>query len=118
MNLGIGLGGLTGGLIASVAHPASFTVLFLVDAATFLAYVGVLAFVHDPGVADEERSRAPAVVPRGRCATASFVGLWSLNFLFVAAGYSLFNLVPPFARDHAHVSERRDRRGLLRQHRR
>jgi MFS family permease len=34
-----------------------------------------------------------------------FVGLWSLNFLFVAAGYSLFNLVPPFARDHAHVTE-------------
>ena len=24
----------------------------------------------------------------------------------MAAGYSLFNLVPPFARDHAHVSER------------
>jgi len=35
-----------------------------------------------------------------------FVGLWSLNFLFVAAGYSLFNLVPPFARDQAGVSER------------
>src|SRR5436309_15897274 len=56
MNLGIGLGGLAGGLIASVADPASFTVLFLVDGATFLAYVGVLAFVHDPGVAEEERS--------------------------------------------------------------
>jgi MFS family permease len=35
-----------------------------------------------------------------------FVGLWALNFLFVTAGYSLFNLVPPFARDHAHVTER------------
>jgi MFS family permease len=35
-----------------------------------------------------------------------FGGLWVLNFLFVAAGYSLFNLVPPFARDQAHVSER------------
>ena len=54
MNLGIGLGGLTGGLIASVSHPGSFTVLFLVDAATFLAYVGVLALIHDPGVAVEE----------------------------------------------------------------
>ena len=37
MNLGIGLGGLTGGLIASGSSAASFTVLFLVDAATFLA---------------------------------------------------------------------------------
>ena len=51
MNLGIGLGGLTGGLIANVAQPGSFTVLFLVDAATFLAYVVVLAAIHDPGLA-------------------------------------------------------------------
>jgi len=35
-----------------------------------------------------------------------FVRLWALNFLFVTAGYSLFNLVPPFARDHAHLSEK------------
>src|SRR4051794_33938433 len=105
MNLGIGLGGLTGGLIATVARPGSFTVLFLVDAATFLAYVGVLFLIHDPGIAKEERSEERSsyrAVLRDRL----FVGLWTLNFLFVAAGYSLFNLVPPFARDHAHVSER------------
>src|SRR3954452_13953025 len=59
MHLRIGLGGLAGGLIASVADPASFTVLFLVDGATFLAYVGVLAFVHDPGVDDDEQADAP-----------------------------------------------------------
>jgi len=105
MNLGIGLGGLTGGLIAGVSHPGSFTVLFLVDAATFLAYVGVLAFIHDPGVTVEEGPAGQAsyrAVFRDRL----FLGLWTLNFLFVAVGYSLFNLVPPFARDHAHVTER------------
>jgi MFS family permease len=105
MNLGIGLGGLTGGLIANVANPSSFTVLFLVDAATFLGYVGVLFLIHDPGVAEEERSSERSsyrAVVRDRL----FGGLWVLNFLFVAAGYSLFNLVPPFARDQAHVSER------------
>jgi MFS family permease len=105
MNLGIGLGGLAGGLLANVAHPSSFTLLFLIDAVTFLAYVGVLAFVHDPGVADEERSDAPAsyrAVIRDRL----FVRLWALNFLFVAAGYSLLNLVPPFAREHGHLSEK------------
>jgi MFS family permease len=105
MNLGVGLGGLTGGLIATVARPGSFTTLFLVDAATFLAYVAVLAAIRDPGLADEDRGaeRASyAAVLRDRL----FVGLWTLNFLFVAAGYALFNLVPPFARDHAHVSER------------
>jgi MFS family permease len=105
MNLGIGLGGLTGGLIASVAHPTSFTVLFLVDAATFLAYVGVLALVHDPGVPVDEHADEPAsyrAVLRDRL----FVRLWTLNFLFVTAGYSLINLVPPFARDQAGLSER------------
>jgi MFS family permease len=103
--LGIGLGGLTGGLIASVAQPASFTVLFLVDAATFLAYVAVLAFIHDPGVAGDEHVDEPAsyrAVLRDRL----FGRLWRLNFLFVAAGYSLINLVPPFARDHSGLSER------------
>src|SRR5436190_13467575 len=49
MNLGIGLGGLAGGLIASVAQPSSFTFLFLVHAVTFPAYVGVLATVAAPG---------------------------------------------------------------------
>ena len=105
MNLGIGLGGLMGGAIASVAHPGSFTLLFLLDAATFLAYVGVVAFVRDPGIAVEEQSderSSYAAVLRDRL----FLGLWLLNFLFVTAGYSLFNLVPAFARDHAHVSER------------
>jgi MFS family permease len=105
MNLGIGLGGLTGGLIATVAHPSSFTLLFLFDAMTFLGYVAVLAFVHDPGVPEEERSASPAsyrAVLRDRL----FVRLWALNFVFVSAGYSLFNLVPPFARDHAHLSEK------------
>ncbi|MFL5927413.1 MAG: MFS transporter [Gaiellaceae bacterium] len=105
MNLGIGLGGLAGGLIASVAHPGSFTMLFLVDAATFLAYVAVLTLVHDPGVVGGDQADEPAsyrAVLRDRL----FVRLWTLNFLFVAAGYSLINLVPPFARDHAGLSER------------
>src|SRR3954469_21302119 len=51
-NLGIGLGGVVGGLIATVDDPASFTVLFVVDAVTFLAYIAALAFVPDPGVPD------------------------------------------------------------------
>jgi MFS family permease len=91
-------------LIAHVRDPRSFTVLFVLDALTFLAYVVVLAFVHDPGVSAEE-SAAPgsyAAVFRHK----TFLGLWALNFLFVTAGYSLFNLLPQFARDQSHVSER------------
>jgi MFS family permease len=105
MNLGVGLGGLVGGLIASVDAPTSFTVLFVVDGLTFLAYVVVLSFVHDPGTAplrEGESAGSYREVLRDRL----FLGLWSLNFLFVAAGYSLLNLLPPFVRDHGGLSER------------
>lgn len=105
MNLGVGLGGLAGGLIASVESPATFTVLFVVDGLTFLAYVAVLGLVRDPGVAPlraGETAGSYADVLRDRL----FLGLWTLNFLFVTAGYSLLNLLPPFVRDHGHVSER------------
>jgi MFS family permease len=105
MNLGVGLGGLAGGLIANVASPRSFTVLFVLDALTFLAYVLVLGLIHDPGakpLAAGESVASYREVLRDRL----FLGLWGLNFLFVAAGYSLFNLMPAFARDHSHVTER------------
>ena len=60
---------------------------------TFLAYVVVLAFIHDPGVPPDEVGETPASYkPVLRHKT--FLGLWTLNFLFVAAGYSLFNLLP------------------------
>jgi hypothetical protein len=48
MNLGLGLGGVVGGLIASTADPGSFTRTFLLDAATFFAFVAVLSAVAEP----------------------------------------------------------------------
>ena len=104
MNLGIGLGGIIGGLIAHTTDPATFTVLFIVDSLTFFAYVGVLFFVHDPGVAAAE-GMAPASY-RAVLRHKTFLGLWWLNFLFVAAGYSLTSLFPQFAHDHGQISER------------
>src|SRR5512133_3503418 len=104
MNLGIGLGGLAGGFIAHVTDPTTLTVLFVVDALTFLGYVAVLAFVHDPGV-ERHEGGAPASY-RAVLRHKTFLGLWTLNFLFVTAGYSLFNLLPAFARDQSHLSER------------
>jgi len=104
MNLGIGLGGIVGGLIAHVSSPRSFTLLFILDALTFLAYVVVLWFVHDPGVPGSEKY-APASY-RAVLRHRTFLGLWSVNFLFVSAGYSLFALFPQFARDQSGISER------------
>ena len=105
MNLGIGLGGLAAGLIAHVDDPTTFTVLFVLDALTFLAYVVVLAFIRDPGVDPSEVGETPASY-RAVLRHKTFLGLWTLNFLFVFAGYSLFNLLPVFARDESGLSER------------
>jgi hypothetical protein len=58
-NLGIGLGGVLGGLIATTANPTSFTVLFLLDAATFLVFVVMLALVPEPELPDEDGALAP-----------------------------------------------------------
>ena len=105
MNLGVGLGGLVGGLIATTDSPTSFTVLFVVDALTFLGYVVVLSFIHDPGAAplrEGESAGSYSEVLRDRL----FLGLWTLNFAFVAAGYSLLNLLPQFVSDHGGLTER------------
>jgi len=104
MNLGLGLGGLVGGLIAHVRDPHSFMVLFTLDALTFIVYVFVLGVVRDPVVQRDEAAAPATYAAVARHKT--FVGLWTLNFLFVMAGYSLFVLLPQFARDHSHVSER------------
>jgi MFS family permease len=104
MNLGVGIGGIVGGFIAHVSSPETFTVLFLLDALTFLGYVVVLFVIHDPGTSAGE-SAAPAsyaAVLRHK----TFLGLWTLNFLFVAAGYSLLSLFPQFATDQSHITER------------
>jgi predicted MFS family arabinose efflux permease len=103
-NLGIGLGGITGGLIATTSNPTSFTVLFALDAATFLLFVVVLAFVPDPEIPRVEG------VPRGGYLDVVrdrvFLGIAGLNVLFVAAGYAQLELLPVFAKNEAGVSEK------------
>jgi predicted MFS family arabinose efflux permease len=102
-NLGIGLGGLSGGLIATTESSSSYTVLFALDAVTFLVFVGVLAFVPDPELPGAEaRAGRYVEVLRDRL----FLGVVGLNALFVAAGYAVFELLPVYAKNEAGVSER------------
>ena len=68
MNLGIGLGVVIGGLIASTSAPGSFTLLFLADASTFVIFGLVLRLVPDRGQprdagAAGRRVRHPAPPP-------------------------------------------------------
>ncbi len=107
MNLGIGLGALAGGLIATTESPSSFTVLFLLNSVTFLAYAGVmLALVPSPATGRRaaeagERPGSYRDVLRHR----AFVAVIGLNALFIFAGFSGFELIPVYAKNEAAVSE-------------
>ncbi len=103
-NLGFGVGGLVGGLIATTQVPASFNLLFALDAGTFVAFIALLAFVPAPG------ALPAAVRATGRYATVlrdrAFLWLLVIVAVLVAAAYAQISTVlPPYAKEHASVSE-------------
>jgi MFS family permease len=103
-NLGFGVGALAGGLIATTRVPASFDVLFALDAGTFVAFLVLLAFVPGP------RFLPQAARARGRYADVArdrtFVWLLVVIAVLVAAAYAQISTVlPPYAKEHASVSE-------------
>jgi MFS family permease len=105
MNLGIGLGALAGGLIATTEQPATFQALYLVDAATFLLYLAVLfALVPEPQAAP-----AAAHDPPGRYGNVlrhrAFMGVIALNAMFIFAGFAGFEVLPAYAKNEAGVGE-------------
>ena len=106
MSVGIGLGALTGGLIAATDSPGSFSLLFLLDAATFVVYGAVmLALVPAPvlggGAHAPGRSGSYREVLRHR----AFVVVLGLNALFILAGFSGFDVLPVYAKNEAGLTE-------------
>ncbi len=106
MNLGIGLGGLVAGLIASTSDPATFTWLFLGDAATFVGYMFVLSRVPDPGTeptaaAERELPGSFATVLRHR----AFLAVVGLNMILITFGLAQIDVLPAYMHNHAGVSE-------------
>ena len=106
MNLGIGLGALAGGLIATTESPGSFAVLFLLNAATFLVYaVVMLALVPSPSLDRGGHAAGSAGSYRDVLRHRAFVAVIGLNALFIFAGFSGFELLPVYAKNEAAVSE-------------
>ena len=105
MNLGIGLGGLAGGLIATTTNPTSFTILFLGDAATFLLYSVFLFRVPEP-----DRTPRPEGSERGGYGEVVrnrvFMAVVALNFVFIGAGMAQLETLPVYAKNEAGVTER------------
>jgi MFS family permease len=103
-NLGFGIGGALAGLIAVSAHSGTFTVLFLIDAATYAVFLALLTAVPEGRPAPDRTAEAPGYrfVLRDRV----FLMLLGLNVVFVTAGYAQLETLPVFAKNQAHVSER------------
>ncbi len=110
LNLGIGIGGITGGFLVDVDSTPSFQAIYLADAASYVPALVLLLGplrhvagrpVHDPEVADEKVGylavlRRPAV---GALMALSFVGSF--------VGYAQLNTgMPAFARAVGEVSTR------------
>jgi MFS family permease len=105
-NLGIGVGGVIGGLIATTAHPSSYQLLFAIDAITFAGYLVALWFVPSPA-----RVARPDNAPRGGYRLVlrhrTFVAYAVMNAALIGVGFSLLgDIFPAFAKNTAHVSER------------
>jgi MFS family permease len=105
MNLGIGLGGLVGGLIATTSDPSSFTVLFILDAATFIVFAAILTRIPNPA----REPRRPESEPEGYGAVLRdrpFMSFIVLNTVFVAVSIALLSeFFPVFAKNEAGVTE-------------
>jgi MFS family permease len=105
-NLGIGVGGVAGGFIATTAHPGTYELLFGIDAATFLAYLCALAFVPSPPAVEREPD-APRAGYRQVLRHRTFVAYAVLNAGVIALGFSLLgDIFPAFAKNVAGVDER------------
>jgi hypothetical protein len=92
------------------SQPTTFTALFLLNAATFLAYAGFLVRVHEP----ERTAAAAANAGSYRVALRDrpFTRLLAVNYAFVAGAIALLvGVFPVYAKGEAGVSE--DEIGLL-----
>jgi MFS family permease len=105
-NLGFGVGGVAGGLIADVGSAHTFTLLFLLNAVTYVAFaVALVVLVRAPERAESQRPEA-----RGRyrdvLGDRAFLGAIAVGMIFAAAGIAQFNsILPVFARSAAGVHE-------------
>jgi MFS family permease len=99
-NVGFGLGGAVGGLVAAYGLPGLVT-LFLVNAVTYLAYVGVLIGV----VRNPPRPEPLAGGYRRVLRDGAFVHLAVTNAVIIAVGWGVFPwVIPPYAQGELGVS--------------
>jgi MFS family permease len=104
MNAGFGLGAVAAVGIVDFGSPRSFEVLYLVDAATFLAFLPLLAALRGVGDRPEPADGSEGGY-RVVFADRTFVAVWLLTALLVVVGYSQYEAaLPPYATSTGRIS--------------
>jgi len=109
LNAGLGIGALIAALVVDVDSPATFVMLYLLDAATFLAFIPTLLTIR----AGERPQRPTAEPTIGRMADYRrivtdwvFVRIWVLTALLVTIGISQVHAIfPVFAMGPGGINE-------------
>jgi MFS family permease len=105
MNLGFGLGGLVGGLVATTSNPTTFAVIFLLNAATFVGYIGALVLVPPPARVGVDASAARGTY-RDVVRNRAFMAVIGINVVLIAAGIAQLTSFPVYAKNEAGLTER------------
>lgn len=96
LNAGLGIGALIAAALVNIADPQSFTILYLADAVTFVAFVPVLLTltIAPPGtraLADADADGGSRIVLRDRV----FMRVWALCAFVVAISYGQLHAAFP-----------------------
>ena len=107
-NLGFALGGLAAGLIVSTTDPSTFTVIFELNALSYLVFLVALAFVAESArVPRADEAAVPAGGYRRVLRDRAFIGAVVIGGLLAAFGVAQFNsMLPLYATSDVGVSER------------
>jgi len=96
MNAGLGLGAVGAAAVVSVTHPGTFTVVYLADAASYLAFVPVLARLRLPTPPRAPANSAPGPARpqpggfRDVLRDKAFVRVWVLTALVVTLSFGQY----------------------------
>jgi MFS family permease len=95
LNAGLALGALVAAAVVSVAHPGSFTAIYLADAGSFLAVIPILARLSPPRPRGDAAGPAPAPQRerggyRQVLRDKAFVRVWALTAFIVTVSFGQF----------------------------
>lgn len=111
LNLGIGIGGVVGGLVADVDHPATFQVMYLVEAVSYLPamalLLGPLRHAGGPTRHESQDADAAAIGYLDVIRRPGVAAITVLSFASAFVGYAQLNSgLPAYARAISEVSTR------------